>query len=361
MRGMSANSFGQLFRVSTFGESHGKAVGAVIDGVPAGMLLDLEAIYAQMARRRPGQSVLSTPRKESDIPEFISGLFEGRTTGAPIAFIIPNEDSRSQDYTHLETVYRPGHADFTYEQKYGIRDYRGGGRSSARTMAPWVCAGAIAIQLLKQIGVEIFAYVSSVGDLTFTADPSQVDPHKIDLNDVRCPDSEMAAKMAERILEVKSEGDSIGGIITGVAKGVPVGWGEPQFQKLPAQLAHAMMSINAVKGFEIGDGFSSSRKKGSENNDAFVQENSQTKTTTNHSGGVLGGISNGMPIYFRVAFKPVSTIQIEQKTINQNGEPTQLSAQGRHDPCVVPRAVPIVEAMTALVLVDLYLMHKARQ
>ncbi|HCS19443.1 MAG TPA: chorismate synthase [Bacteroidetes bacterium] len=355
---MSANSLGHLFRVTTFGESHGKAVGAVIDGMPAGIYLDMDAIHKQMSRRRPGQSDLSTTRREDDIPEFISGLFEGKTTGAPLAFFIPNKDVRSQDYDALREIYRPGHADYTYEQKFGIRDHRGGGRSSARTMAPWVCAGAIAAQILKELGVMIYAYVSGVGTLSMEKDPMEVVPADIDKNAVRCPDPAIAAQMAESILQVKEAGDSLGGVITCVAKGIPAGWGEPQFGKLPAQLAHAMMSINAVKGFEIGEGFALSTKKGSETNDAFEEGG---KTSSNHSGGVLGGISNGMPLYFRVAFKPVSTLRIEQQSINRSGEAVVFQADGRHDPCVVPRAVPIVEAMTALVLIDLYLLQQARR
>lgn len=355
---MSANSLGHLFRVTTFGESHGKAVGAVIDGIPAGIHLDLEAIHKQMARRRPGQSELATTRQEDDIPEFISGLFEGKTTGAPLAFLISNKDARSQDYDALRKIYRPGHADYTYEQKFGIRDHRGGGRSSARTMAPWVCAGAIAAQLLKEQGVQIYAYVSAVGPLSMDRDPLTIHTQDIDKNPVRCPDAGLAAQMAEAIRTVKEAGDSLGGIITCVARGIPAGWGEPQFAKLPAQLAHAMMSINAVKGFEIGEGFALSAKKGSETNDAFIEGG---KTSSNHSGGVLGGISNGMPVYFRVAFKPVSTLHIEQQSINRSGEAVIFQAEGRHDPCVVPRAVPIVEAMTALVLIDLYFIQQARR
>lgn len=355
---MSANSLGHLFRVTTFGESHGKAVGAVIDGIPAGIELDIEAIHKQMARRRPGQSDISTSRQEDDIPEFISGLFEGKTSGAPLTFLIPNKDARSQDYDALREIYRPGHADYTYEQKYGIRDHRGGGRSSARTMAPWVCAGAIAAQLLKEQGVQIYAYVSGVGPHQIDIHPLSIHPESIDKNAVRCPDPLKAEEMASAIRKVKEAGDSLGGTISCVARGVPAGWGEPQFGKLPAQLAHAMMSINAVKGFEIGDGFSLSTKKGSESNDAFVAGG---ETSSNHSGGVLGGISNGMPIFFRVAFKPVSTLRIEQHSINRSGEALVFQAEGRHDPCVVPRAVPIVEAMTALVLIDLYLLQKANK
>lgn len=358
---MSGNTFGELFRVTTFGESHGTAVGAVIDGIPSGIKLDTDAIQRQMNRRRPGQSALSTSRDESDIPEFLSGLFEGKTTGAPLAFILTNSDHRSKDYDALKDVYRPGHADYTYEQKYGIRDHRGGGRSSARTLAPWVCAGAIANQLLKEKGIEIYAYVSSVGVHSYIQNPAEVDPASIDNNEVRCPDAALAQSMTEAILAVKENGDSLGGTVTCVAKGVPAGLGEPQFQKLPAQLAHAMFSINAVKGFEMGEGFALSSQKGSESNDSFIQKDGVTHTSTNHSGGVLGGLSNGMPVYFRVGFKPVSTIGIEQSTLNNSGTEVKLQAKGRHDPCVVPRAVPIVEAMTALVLIDLYFLQQARR
>ncbi len=356
---MPANTFGELFRVSTFGESHGDAVGAVIDGIPAGIELDFGAIQNQMDRRKPGQSALSTSRNESDIPTFLSGLFEGKTTGAPLAFIIPNKDSRSNDYDALKEVYRPGHADYTFEQKFGIRDHRGGGRSSARTMAPWVCAGAIAQQILSAKGIQINAYVSAVGEIESSV-PENLDTNFIDANAVRCPDTVAAEKMEKAILQAKEAGDSLGGVISCFLKGVPAGWGEPQFKKLPAELAHAMFSINAVKGFEIGEGFALSRMKGSEANDAFESADGKIQTRTNRTGGVLGGISSGMPIHFKVGFKPVSTIRINQDSVNREGEAIGFSAEGRHDPCVVPRAVPIVEAMAALVLVDLMMMHQAR-
>jgi len=358
---MPANTFGELFRVSTFGESHGSAVGAVIDGIPAGIELDLEAIQKQMDRRRPGQSDLSTSRNESDIPTFLSGLFEGKTTGASLAFTIPNKDVKSSDYDALKEVYRPGHADYTLEKKFGIRDHRGGGRSSARTMAPWVCAGAIAQQILSAKGIAIHAYVSSVGQVEMKLAPSAIHLSLIDSNEVRCPDNGAAEAMRQKILEAKEAGDSLGGIISCITTGVPAGWGEPQFKKLPAELAHAMFSINAVKGFEMGDGFALSSKKGSEANDAFENKDGNIQTRTNKAGGVLGGISSGMPLFFRVAFKPVSTIGIKQDSVNRVGEEIALEAKGRHDPCVVPRAVPIVEAMTALVLVDLMMMQQARQ
>lgn len=357
---MSANSFGDCLRLSTFGESHGPAVGGVLDGVPAGVKLDMEALQKQMDRRRPGQSHLSTERNETDIPQFLSGLFDGKTTGAPLAFIIPNKDVKSSDYDHLKDLYRPGHADYTYQEKFGIRDHKGGGRSSARTMAPWVCAGSIAEQILQSKGISIAAWVSQVGK-EMMENQSTYSRAEIDANAVRCPDAAVAEKMEAAILEVKQAGDSLGGVISCRVDGLPVGIGEPQFKKLPAQLAHAMFSINAVKGFEMGDGFALSAKKGSEANDTFIKENEKLKTATNHSGGVLGGISNGMPLFFRVAFKPVSTIGIEQSTLSSSGDEVLLQARGRHDPCVVPRAVPIVEAMCALVLCDLWMMQQSRR
>ncbi|MDX5319452.1 MAG: chorismate synthase [Bacteroidota bacterium] len=357
---MSSNSLGDCLRLTTFGESHGSAVGGILDGVPAGIALDMESIYHQMARRRPGQSFLSTDRNEEDQPEFLSGIFEGISTGAPIAFLIRNKDVKSADYDHLKEVFRPGHADYTFQEKFGVRDHRGGGRSSARTMAPWVCAGAIAEQILNSKGILITAWVSQVGtiELKGSGSWSRVD---VDRNAVRCPNPELALEMESAILEVKKQGDSLGGVISARIDGMPVGIGEPQFKKLPAQLAHAMFSINAVKGFELGAGFELAAKKGSEANDAFYASESGIKTKSNQSGGVLGGISNGMPIEFKVAFKPVSTIGIEQETVNRKGEDVLLEAKGRHDPCVVPRAVPIVEAMSALVICDLWMMYQARK
>ncbi|MBI1222947.1 MAG: chorismate synthase [Bacteroidetes bacterium] len=357
---MSANSFGKLFRLTTFGESHGPSVGGVLDGVPAGMELDIASIQIQMDRRRPGQSTVSTERNETDIPQFISGLFEGKTTGAPLAFVIPNKDVRSEDYDALKDLYRPGHADFTYQEKFGFRDHRGGGRSSARTMAPWVCAGAIAEQILRAQGIEITAWVSQVGEIESKVS-GPFSRGSIDQNVVRCPDIQMAEKMEAAILEVKEAGDSLGGVIQCRVDGVPAGLGEPQFSKLPAMLSQAMFSINAVKGFEMGDGFSIVGRKGSEVNDSFISDASGISTKSNHAGGVLGGISNGMPLLFRVAFKPVSTIGKEQDTVNQSGDALLLSAKGRHDPCVVPRAVPIVESMCALVLCDLWFIQQSRK
>jgi chorismate synthase len=347
------NTIGQLFRLTTFGESHGVAIGGIIDGCPAGLTLDLAAIQAELDRRKPGQSTLTTARRESDRVQFLSGLFEGKTTGAPIAFMISNEDQRSKDYSELKKVYRPSHADYTYDQKYGFRDYRGGGRSSARETANWVVAGAIAKQLLST--VRINAFVSSVGQEFVVKPYQELDFSQIESTLVRCPDQESAARMSAAIEQAKVEGDSLGGTITCVVQDVPVGWGEPIFDKLHARLGQAMLSINAVKGFEYGSGFCGAQMKGSEHNDTFLEGG---KTSSNLSGGIQGGISNGMDIYFRLAFKPTATIRKEQETINQQGETVQLKTEGRHDPCVVPRAVPVVEAMAALVLADFYLLNK---
>jgi chorismate synthase len=347
------NTFGQLFRLTTFGESHGAAIGGVIDGCPAGLKLDVNKVQQELDRRKPGQSALTTQRKESDTVEFLSGVFEGVTTGAPIGFIIRNEDQKTKDYSDIKEAYRPSHADFTYDSKYGLRDYRGGGRSSARETANWVVAGAIAKQLLAE--VRINAFVSSVGEEFVRKPYQELDFSKIETNAVRCPDEEAASRMIALIEQTKAEGDSLGGTVTCVAQGVSVGLGEPVFDKLHAQLGKAMLSINAVKGFEYGSGFCGAKMKGSEHNDSFMEGG---KTQTNLSGGIQGGISNGMDIYFRVAFKPTATIMQTQNTINQAGEAIQLEAKGRHDPCVVPRAVPIVEAMTALVLADFYLLNK---
>lgn len=347
------NSIGQLFRLTTFGESHGTAIGGIVDGCPAGIYLDVKAIQNELDRRKPGQSSITTARKESDTLQILSGVFEGKTTGAPICFIIPNEDQRSKDYSNLKEVYRPSHADFTYDKKFGFRDYRGGGRSSARETANWVAAGAIAKQLLKS--VNIHAFVSSVGE-EFVLKPYQkLDFNQIENNLVRCPDKEVANRMIAAIEQAKEEGDSLGGTITCVAQGVPAGWGEPIFDKLHARLGQAMLNINAVKGFEYGSGFRGAKMKGSMHNDIFTKGG---KTTSNLSGGIQAGISNGMDIYFRVAFKPTATIMKNQTTINQKGEAVQFKAKGRHDPCVVPRAVPVVEAMTAIVLADFYLLNK---
>ena len=350
---MAGNTFGNFFKLTTFGESHGEAMGGVIDGCPAGVSIDLDAIENQMMRRRPGQSEIVTQRKEADTVRFLSGIFEGKTTGAPIGFIIENTNQKSADYTHIKDSYRPSHADYTFDKKYGHRDYRGGGRSSARETASRVAAGAIASQLLGAIAIT--GYVSSVGDLTLEKPYQELDFNTVDSNVVRCPDAEMASKMIAKIKEVKKQGDTIGGIITCVIQNVPVGLGEPVFDKLHAQLGKAMLSINAVKGFEFGSGFKGATMNGSEHNDLFNQDGT---TKSNLSGGVQGGISNGMDIYFRVAFKPVATIMQKQQTINSKGEKVEMQGKGRHDPCVVPRAVPIVEAMAALTIADFWLANK---
>ena len=350
---MAGNTFGIFFKLTTFGESHGEAMGGVIDGCPAGVSIDLNAIENQMMRRRPGQSEIVTQRKEADTVRFLSGIFEGKTTGAPIGFIIENTNQKPADYTHIKDSYRPSHADYTFDKKYGHRDYRGGGRSSARETACRVAAGAIASQLLGAISIT--GYVSSVGDLTLEKPYQKLDFNTVDSNVVRCPDAEMASKMIAKIKEVKKQGDTIGGIITCVIQNVPVGLGEPVFDKLHAQLGKAMLSINAVKGFEFGSGFNGATMNGSDHNDLFNQDGT---TKSNLSGGVQGGISNGMDIYFRVAFKPVATIMQKQQTINSKGEKVEMQGKGRHDPCVVPRAVPIVEAMAALTIADFWLANK---
>lgn len=358
---MAGNSFGTLFKISTFGESHGEAIGVVIDGCPANLPIDLEFIQAEMDKRRPGQSHITTQRKESDSIKILSGVFEGKTTGTPIAILIPNEDQRSKDYTHLEDAFRPSHADFTYQQKYGHRDHRGGGRSSARETAARVAAGAIAKILLKQAGIEIFAHVSAVGLVEAPNldqnDLSRLIQHR-ESNLVRCADPATAKEMTDLIENIRKEGDTIGGKIAAVIMNCPAGLGEPVFDKLHADLGKAMLSINAVHGFEYGSGFSGSEMKGSEHNDLFIQEGEKTKTLTNFSGGIQGGISNGMDICFRVAFKPVATLMQDQETVNKEGQATTIQGKGRHDPCVVPRAVAIVEAMAALVMADHYLRNK---
>lgn len=350
---MAGNSFGKLFTLTTYGESHGPAIGGIIDGCPAGILLDMKAIEAEMKRRKPGQSEIVTQRKEPDTVEFLSGIFEGQTTGTPIGFQIKNTNQKSQDYSHIKDVYRPSHADYTYEKKYGIRDYRGGGRSSARETACRVVAGAIAKQVLK--GVKIHAYTSSVGDLFLEKPYQDLDFSRIESNAVRCPDKVVANQMIDKIKSIRKEGDTIGGTVTCVIQNVPVGLGEPVFDKLHAELAKAMLSINAVKGFEYGSGFCGARMKGSEHNDQFKADGT---TKTNLSGGIQGGISNGMDIYFRVAFKPVATIIQKQNTLDSHGNIVEMQGKGRHDPCVVPRAVPIVEAMAALVLADYLLLRR---
>lgn len=350
---MAGNTFGKLFKLTTFGESHGVAIGGIIDGCPAGLQLNFEAIQNELNRRKPGQSKIVTQRKEPDAVEFYSGIFEGVTTGTPIGFVIHNTNQKSKDYSHIKDVYRPSHADFTYDKKYGVRDYRGGGRSSARETASRVVAGAIAKQLLSTI--KINAFTSAVGDIALNSTYQDLDFSKIDSNIIRCPDAAVAEKMINRISEVKKQGDTIGGVITCVIQNVPAGLGEPVFDKLHAELGKAMLSINAVKGFEYGSGFEGSKMLGSLHNDKFKSDGS---TQTNLSGGVQGGISNGMDIYFNVAFKPVATTLQKQDTINSEGESVEMQGKGRHDPCVVPRAVPIVEAMAALVIADFTLLRR---
>lgn len=350
---MAGNTFGTIFKLTTFGESHGPALGGIIDGCPAGIELDFEAIEIEMQRRKPGQSAIVTQRKEPDSVQFLSGIFEGKTTGTPIGFVIENTNQKSKDYSHIKETYRPSHADYTYDQKYGIRDYRGGGRSSARETASRVVAGAIAKQFLKNI--QITAYVSGVGDLQMDTPYQDLDFSEIEKNPVRTADAEMASKMEAHIKDIRKQGDTIGGTISCVIQNVPVGLGEPVFDKLHAVLGQAMLSINAVKGFEFGSGFAGTRLKGSEHNDIF---NSDGSTKTNHSGGVQGGISNGEDIYFNVAFKPVATIMQKQQTITSQGKEVEMQGKGRHDPCVVPRAVPIVEAMAALVIADFVLLNR---
>ena len=353
------NTFGKNFTLTTFGESHGAAIGGVVDGMPAGIDIDLEFIQSELNRRRPGQSAITTSRQEADRVELLSGVFEGKSTGCPIGFIVRNENQHSQDYENMRTLFRPSHADFTYYSKYGIRDHRGGGRSSARITISRVVAGALAKLVLRQLGVTIQAYTSQVGDIALDRDYSQYDLSLTEQNAVRCPDPEKAAEMERLIAEVKAEGDTIGGVITCIIKGCPVGLGEPEFGKLHAELGAAMLGINAVKGFEYGDGFDFATKRGSEVNDRFVRSDDGTITTaTNHSGGIQGGISNGEDIYFRVAFKPVATLLQPQQTVDLESNETTLTARGRHDPCVLPRAVPVVEAMAAITILDLFLSMK---
>lgn len=350
---MAGNSYGTLFRITTFGESHGAALGGIIDGCPAGIQLDFDAIQTEMERRKPGQSAIVTQRKEADEVQFLSGIFEGKTTGTPIGFVIPNTNQKPDDYSHLKDTYRPSHADFVYEKKYGIRDYRGGGRSSARETASRVVAGAIAKQVLPNI--KINAFVSSVGEINLDKPYQKLDFSKTESNPVRCPDPETAQKMEAYIREIRKQGDTVGGIVTCVIENVPIGLGEPVFDKLHAELGKAMLSINAVKGFEYGSGFMGSKMTGSQHNDL---QNPDGTTKSNLSGGIQGGISNGMDIYFRVAFKPVATIMQVQETLDNQGNISNIQGKGRHDPCVVPRAVPIVEAMTAIVLADFYLINE---
>ncbi|CAL2055936.1 chorismate synthase [Tenacibaculum sp. 190524A05c] len=350
------NSFGNILRLTSFGESHGVAIGGVIDGFPAGIEIDFDAVQKELDRRKPGQSKIVTQRKEPDTVEFLSGIFEGKSTGMPIGFVIKNTNQKSKDYSHNTNVYRPSHADYTYDKKYGIRDHRGGGRTSARETANWVVAGALAKQMLSQI--EINAFTSSVGEIFMNKPYQDLDFSKTESNIVRCPDENSAEAMIAKIQEIRKAGDTIGGTITCVAQNVPLGLGEPIFHKLHAELGKAMLSINAVKGFEFGSGFCGAKMKGSEHNDIF---NTDGTTQSNLSGGIQGGVSNGMDIYFRVAFKPVATIMQNQSTINSEGEATEIHGKGRHDPCVVPRAVPIVEALTALVLADFVLMNRTRK
>ncbi|MDT0558807.1 chorismate synthase [Ichthyenterobacterium sp. W332] len=350
---MAGNTFGKLFKLTTFGESHGEAIGGIIDGCPAGLELNFDAIQNEMNRRKPGQSEIVTQRKEPDTVEFYSGIFEGKTTGTPIGFVIKNTNQKSKDYSHIKDVYRPSHADYTYEKKYGVRDYRGGGRSSARETACRVVAGAIAKQLLSTI--KINAFTSSVGDIFLEKSYQDLDFSNTENNAIRCPDKDTAELMISKIKEIRKEGDTIGGTVTCVLQNVPVGLGEPVFDKLHAELGKAMLSINAVKGFEYGSGFCGARMKGSEHNDLFNDDGS---TKTNLSGGIQGGISNGMDVYFRVAFKPVATIIQKQDTLDSSGNIVEMQGKGRHDPCVVPRAIPIVEAMAALVLADYMLLDK---
>lgn len=354
------NTFGTLFTLTSFGESHGAAIGGVVDGMPAGIAVDMDFVSSEMQRRRPGQSAVTTGRKEPDEVEFLSGIFEGRTTGAPIGFIIRNTNQHSGDYDNLREVLRPSHADYTYWQKYGVRDHRGGGRSSARETAVRCVAGALAKLALRELGITIQAYTSQIGHIALENDYTKYDLSLTESNIVRCPDTEKARQMEELILKVKSEGDTIGGIVTCVITGCPVGLGEPVFGKLHAALGNAMLSINACKGFDYGRGFDGIGERGSEQNDQFVSTDEGITTATNRSGGIQGGISNGQPIYFRAAFKPVATQLGEQTTLDIHGNTQTLQAKGRHDPCVVPRAVPIVEAMAAITVLDHYLQYKAR-
>ncbi len=354
-----SNTIGKLFTFTSFGESHGKGIGGIVDGCPPGIALDEDFIQQELDRRKPGQSAIATPRKEDDKVEFLSGVFEGKTTGTPIAFIIWNQNQHSKDYDHLKEVYRPSHADYTYQQKYGIRDHRGGGRSSARETASRVVAGAIAKLVLRQAGVDIRAFTSQVGPIAMTQTLDSADLSLIESNIVRCPQPDVAQQMIDYIAALKKDGDSTGGIISCVIRGVPLGWGEPIFDKLQARLAAAMMSINASHGFDYGKGFEGVALKGSEMNDSFIRKEDRITTRTNNSGGIQGGISNGENIYFRVLFKPVATISKKQDTVDTSLTEVELQARGRHDPCVLPRAVPIVEAMAALTLADLYLNAKA--
>ncbi len=352
------NTFGNLFTLTTFGESHGTAIGGVVDGMPADIEIDLTFVQSELNRRRPGQSRITTGRQEGDVVELLSGVFEGKSTGCPIGFVVRNTNQHSSDYENVRNVYRPSHADYTYTQKYGLRDHRGGGRSSARETISRCVGGALAKLALRQLGIEVVAYTSQVGHIAIDRDYQKYDFTQIEANSVRCPDAEVAKQMEQLILDVKAEGDTIGGIITGVVKGCPVGLGEPAFSKLHADLGAAMLSINAVKGFEYGEGFDGVGQRGSEQNDIFFNDGGHINTRTNHSGGIQGGISNGQDIVFRVLFKPVATQLRPQSTVSKDGEETILEVKGRHDPCVLPRAVPVVEAMAAMTILDHYLMNK---
>lgn len=356
---MSGNSFGNLFKITTFGESHGEALGLIIDGFPPNIEIDFDLINQELARRKPGQSKITTQRKENEDFEILSGIFNNKSTGTPISIIVRNQDQRSGDYSHISETFRPSHADYTYQEKYGIRDYRGGGRSSARETVARVIGGSFSKMFLKRFNIEINAYVSKVGSITLDTNYTQLDLSQTENNIVRCPDPSVADQMIELIDTVRKEGDTIGGVVSCVIKNVPVGLGEPVFDKLHAELGKAMLSINAVKGFEYGSGFSSVNMKGSEHNDIFYNDNGIIKTKTNYSGGIQGGISNGEDIYFNVAFKPVATIMQNQSTVDLNGNNADIKGKGRHDPCVVPRAVPIVEAMSALVIADYILINQA--
>ena len=352
------NTFGNIFTLTTFGESHGAAVGGVIDGMPAGVDIDLDFIQQELNRRRPGQSKITTSRNEPDKVELLSGVFEGKSTGCPIGFIVCNTNQHSQDYENMRNVFRPSHADYTYNVKYGVRDHRGGGRSSARITISRCVGGALAKLALRHLGISIQAYTSQVGSIAIDRDYKKYDLSRAETNAVRCPDIKAAQQMEQLITEVKAQGDTIGGVITCVIKGCPVGLGEPEFGKFHAALGAAMLSINAVKGFEYGEGFAGVTARGSEQNDVFTNTNGSITTATNHSGGIQGGISNGQDIYFRVAFKPVATLLMQQNTVDKDGNPTTLTAKGRHDPCVLPRAVPVVEAMAAMTILDYLLLNK---
>ena len=353
------NTFGNLFTLTTFGESHGAGIGGIVDGMPAGIAIDVDFIQAELDRRKPGQSRITTARQEGDRVELLSGVFEGRSTGCPIAFLVRNTNQHSSDYENMRRVFRPSHADFTYFCKYGWRDHRGGGRSSARETVARVVGGALAKLALRQLGISVVAYTSQVGSIAISRDYRSLSLDTIEDNAVRCPDAEAAARMEELIMQVKADGDTIGGIITCVVRGCPAGLGEPAFGKLHAALGAAMLSINAVKGFEYGEGFDGVTQRGSQQNDIFCNENGRIGTLSNHSGGIQGGISNGQDIYFRVAFKPVATLLKQQPTVDADGQPTSLEVRGRHDPCVLPRAVPVVEAMAAMTILDYYLINKS--